>query len=54
MALRQKTRDYSNKDWQEFYKTLVFIFDLEKTLYDQHKEDTSGNAGGATLDNTPN
>ena len=49
VALRHARGDYRSKDWKEFYKTLVFIFDLERTLYDQQKEE----AGGATAETTP-
>lgn len=53
VALRHATGDYSDKDWQEFYKTLVFIFDLERTLYDQQKEEAGSSAGGAPDETTP-
>jgi hypothetical protein len=48
VALRYARMDYNGFDWKEFYKSLVFIFDLERTLYDQQKE-----AGLATHETTP-
>lgn len=36
VAIRIKTKEYQSKEWKEFYKTLVFILNLEKILYDEH------------------
>jgi|APSaa5957512535_1039671.scaffolds.fasta_scaffold21837_3 hypothetical protein len=38
--MRIKTKEYASEEWREFYKTLVFVFNLEKTLYDEHQEDS--------------
>jgi hypothetical protein len=48
VALRYSRFDYNSFDWKEFYKSLKFIFDLERTLYDQQKD-----TGEATAEVTP-
>ena len=53
VSLRMKTKDYTTSEWKEFYKTLVFILNLEKTLYDENikeqmEEDFNGNVSPAS------